>query len=392
MQPPSNENDKSDDHERVEQKGVYEMLWDCRYCGTKQLLGKTHRFCPGCGAPQDANARYFPSEDQKIAVHDHVYVGVDKICSGCQSPNAGNAEFCGQCGAPLTDAARAKLQSAPQPIPAKSSQSPKPVPIVNPPERPKPVHSLKNDSKSDTGSSNRYKTPFIVVIITAIIGSVIAFFWTKDATLVLTAHHWERDITAIIGGAIAFFWTKDATIVLTAHHWEREVKIENFAPRTKADWCNQLPKDAYGISRASKVRSHQQVADGETCSHRNVDQGDGTFRQEEVCKPKYRNEPVYDEHCTYTIDRWEYLRSVTAKNRDKNPVWPSFQLANQEREGQRLATYFLSFKDQQAEKEFECAVAESLWQTAEHQSQWKIEMAALTGEEQCDTLQPLSNP
>lgn len=352
MQPPLNEN--QGDNERIEQKGVYEMLWDCCYCGTKQLLGKTHRFCPSCGAPQDANARYFPSEDQKIAVHDHVYVGVDKICSGCQSPNAGNAEFCGQCGAPLTDAARAKLQS---------SQPSKPVPTINQPEIPKWVNSLNNNPKSDSPSSNRYKTPLIVVII-----------------------------TAIIGGVIAFFWTKDATIVLTAHRWEREIKIENFAPRTKADWCNQLPKDSHHISRTSKVRSHKQVADGEECSSRNVDQGDGTFRQEQVCKPKYRNEPVYDEYCTYTVDRWEYLRSIIAKNHDKNPIWPSLQLANQEREGQRLATYYLSFRDQQAEKEFECAVAESLWQTAKHQSQWKIEMAALTGQEQCDTLQLLSNP
>jgi len=55
------------------------MLWDCEFCGTKKLLGKTHRFCPNCGAQQDPKARYFPSDEEKVAVKDHVYVGVDKI-------------------------------------------------------------------------------------------------------------------------------------------------------------------------------------------------------------------------------------------------------------------------------------------------------------------------
>ena len=29
---------------------VYEMLWDCAFCGTQKLLGLQHRHCPSCGA------------------------------------------------------------------------------------------------------------------------------------------------------------------------------------------------------------------------------------------------------------------------------------------------------------------------------------------------------
>ena len=54
---------------------AYEMFWDCPYCGTAELLGKTHRHCPACGAAQDAEARYFPPEDRKVAVEDHVRAG-----------------------------------------------------------------------------------------------------------------------------------------------------------------------------------------------------------------------------------------------------------------------------------------------------------------------------
>ena len=41
-------------------QGVFEMLWDCASCDTKNLLGKTNRFCPVCGAPQDPKRRRFP--------------------------------------------------------------------------------------------------------------------------------------------------------------------------------------------------------------------------------------------------------------------------------------------------------------------------------------------
>jgi len=38
----------------TESEKTYEMLWDCRYCGTKKLLGKTHRHCLECGGAKDA--------------------------------------------------------------------------------------------------------------------------------------------------------------------------------------------------------------------------------------------------------------------------------------------------------------------------------------------------
>src|SRR5215813_11562089 len=87
---------------------VYEMQWDCRFCGTKKLLGKTHRFCPNCGGQQDPTWRYFPSDAEKVAVQDHVYVGADRICPACKTLNSANAEFCGNCGSPMTKAAEAK--------------------------------------------------------------------------------------------------------------------------------------------------------------------------------------------------------------------------------------------------------------------------------------------
>src|SRR5262249_25412891 len=59
--------------------GVFEMFWDCEFCDTKALLGKTNRHCPSCGAPQDAKRRYFPPEGQEVAANT-TYDGADLTC------------------------------------------------------------------------------------------------------------------------------------------------------------------------------------------------------------------------------------------------------------------------------------------------------------------------
>src|SRR5688572_20468405 len=105
---PQNPDNKYD---RVEEEGTYQMLWDCKYCATKKLLGVTHKFCASCGAAQDANARYVPSDEEAIAVEDHEYTGADKKCGNCQTPNAAKAEFCTQCGSPMKDAKTVALRS-----------------------------------------------------------------------------------------------------------------------------------------------------------------------------------------------------------------------------------------------------------------------------------------
>ena len=79
--------------------GTYQMLWDCAYCGAAKLLALDHRHCPSCGGAQDPERRYFPSDEDKVAVEDHQFVGGDWQCAACESPNATGADFCVNCGA-----------------------------------------------------------------------------------------------------------------------------------------------------------------------------------------------------------------------------------------------------------------------------------------------------
>jgi hypothetical protein len=75
--------------------------------------------------------------------------------------------------------------------------------------------------------------------------------------------------------------------------------------------CSSMLGDAYNVSRRREQIDTRRVQDGETCIRQQVDQGDGTFREQQVCSPKYREEPVYGDICCYSIDRWQVERTVS---------------------------------------------------------------------------------
>lgn len=325
-----------EDGSRVFETGTYEMFWDCEFCGSDKLLGKTHRYCPTCGAPQNPEKRYFPAAGEEVAVADHRFVGADRVCENCDTPNAAGAEFCTSCGAGLDEAAEARRIS----------------------ETPPPAEEPEEAPKSRKG-------------LFATIGAGLA---------------------ALVGGFI--FWTEDVSVSVIDHRWEREIQIEAYGPQADSAWCDQMPADAYQVSRRQEIRDHRRVPDGETCSTRRVDQGDGTFRTEEVCETKYREEPIYDDRCSYTVDRWAYARSATAQGNDLNPQWPALSLQGQgrechgcEREGSRSSRYILALQGE--DETFNCTVSESLWQQAQPNSRWTMEVGAMMGEARCGSLAPL---
>ena len=280
---------------------IYEMLWDCPYCGSIKLLGKTHRHCPVCGAAQDPATRYFPPEEEKVAVQDHVYFGADLNCTSCQAPNSARAAFCVECGSPLEGASQVAL-------------------VADPSEAPGVPHEGGAKKKSKKGA-----------VIAIVVSSVVALLVATVLVLV--------------------FWTETVAIAVAGHTWQREIQIEDFASRSKSEWCNQMPTDAREVTRKQEVRSYKQVPDGQDCRTVSKDRGDGTFTQQQKCTTKYRKEPVYDQKCHFTVDRWEYARSVTAQGRSLAdvPIWPTVQLKKTgqgigaERQGKQVEKYTVHF-------------------------------------------------
>lgn len=346
---------------------TYEMLWDCRFCGSKKLLGKTHRFCPNCGAAQDPSWRYFPSDAEKVAVEDHVYVGADKLCPSCSAVNAASANNCGQCGSPLDAAKAAQVQQTRMQAAGIAFQT----------------EDVEARIRAQRDADAGVKLP-----TTPAPKPARRLQWWQIALPVI-------GVLLCIGALVVAFWTRETTVVVTGHNWSREIRIEDYQSRVESAWDESVPADAYNMTCRREQRGSRQVPDGQDCSVRQVDQGDGTFRQETVCETRYRDEPIYDQRCTYSVDRWGYARSALAQgdSLDDRPYWPDVNLRctgqriGCEREGQRIETYNLLLRGDGGAT-YTCGASFDIWSAARIESAFTLQVGAVLGDARCDTLQP----
>ena len=339
--------------------GTYEMLWDCRNCGTPKLLGLSHRRCPNCGGAQDPTWRYFPSDEDKVLAQDHKYAGADRICPACDTPMGAAAAFCVNCGRAL-DGAKAVARRADQERGEGESFTGETI----------------DDAKRERAGA---KAP--------------------PASEPEPPSPWRRRL--IIGGAVmlavvlvAIFWKRSAALEVRGHSWKREIKIERFAARSDSAWCDDMPSDAYHVSRHREQRSTRDVPDGEECSVQRKDQGNGTYRDERECHTKYRSEPVYDVRCSYTIDRWQAERSEVAQgiNLHPEPQWPEVHLGQTgqcfgcEREGNHIGTYTVELSDPAKKKQHACKFEQDKWSSFAVGSHWQGRVRTLTGGLDCASL------
>ena len=340
---------------------VYEMLWDCRHCGAKKLLGKTHRCCPNCGSPQDVGARYFPSDDEKVAVKDHVYYGADRICRYCQNGNGRNSKHCGTCGGPLDEGSDVQRRSD-------------------------QVHAIGAYSGENADAARREfsgvakpsppapKKRSWGLILGGIAGCLVLSFLTLIVVMVV--------------------WTKPAGLEVAGHEWKREIDVERFGPVEETDWCDSVPSGAVVKGRSRAVRSHEQIQKGEKCSNRKTDNGDGTFSESRECEPVYEDKPVYDSECRYTINKWSKQRTLTAAGAAlaDEPKWPEVALAQKgdclgcEREGKRNQSYTVRFVEPKTKEQSSCTFEQGKWQTFKPGSKWIGEVGVIGGILNCSSL------
>lgn len=313
---------------------TYEMMWDCDYCGTKKLLGKTHRFCAECGAPQNPDKRYFPPENEQVAVEDHQFVGADIHCPSCREPQSAAVKHCANCGGPLQGGKTAAVQAEQ---------------VVGPDGRvqvPPPAGAQPKKSKAGC----------IIAVIVGLVLCVIAFI------------------------VVNRFWTKEAVLEVTKLSWKREIKIETYDNVKESGPCKDAPKDA----DITKRRKAEKV-----CKTRKIDQGDGTFKTKEEC-----TEPV--EQCDYTVTKWKVTSSVKEEGGvGDDPTWPKTKVGKKKgkarvgdkAEGDRIESYFVFLKDAKSGEEHDCVYSsESKWKDFDKGSKWKGETGMLGGDLKCDKL------
>ena len=259
---------------REEELGTYEMLWDCGACGTKKLLGVTHRHCPSCGSPQEAAKRYFPSDEEKVAVADHPFTGVDRVCAACQTPSALAALHCPSCGAPLTEGKEAAQRHAERVAEGGAFGESRGEAAAEA----RAIASPASPSAKGGGAGK------VVAVLAVLVLAVMFFLRKKPAELTIVAHHWRL---------------------------ERPVEVHELVERSA--WRDEVPMGVPGVVCHEEARSTKRVPDGETCERVRKDLGNGAFKEVRECAPKYREEAVMGERCTYRAPAWRVARTDRAE-------------------------------------------------------------------------------
>jgi hypothetical protein len=322
---------------------TYEMMWDCEYCGTKKLLGKTHRFCAECGAPQNPEKRYFPPDDEKVAVEDHQFVGADVHCPACQEPQSAAVKHCANCGSPL-QGGKAAARQADQVVGPDGQ-------LQQPPQAAQPGAAPEKKSS---------KAGCIIGVIAVVIVGVIAFF------------------------VVNRFWTKEASLEVTKLSWRREIKIETYDTHKESGPCKDMPKGA-DLIKKSKPK--------EVCKTRKIDQGDGTFKEKKECKTP-------PAKCDYEVAKWKVTKTLKEEgDADEEPKWPKSSYkknksknakVGDKAEGDRVESYIVQLKDTKSGDEHDCVFSsKSKWKKFEKGSKWKGETGMLTDDLKCDKLKKM---
>lgn len=278
----------------------FEMLWDCEFCGAEKLLGITHRHCPNCGAAQNPAARYFPKPGEEIALEDHRFVGVDVICPACDTPNSASAKFCGNCGADMETGEKVSVREARMVTAGLGENKRDLVKDKFEAEQARIQAEAQAHKASFLGRNRRKLIGGSVITSLGLVGAFIFGF---------------------------FFMRIHENVTIASHSWERGYQIQEYQRVRDTGDCSSVPSGADIISRRSETR---RVQDGETChqecEQRQVDQGDGSGRVEnvcrDVCEPRYVNRDV--QVCTYEVNRWVNIDADWAKVSGNNlsPTWP----------------------------------------------------------------------
>jgi len=347
---------------------VYEMLWDCKYCGRKKLLGITHRFCAGCGAPQDPSARYFPPDNEKVAVHNHPYVGADVTCPACRQPMSRAATCCTNCGSPLdkgVDVARRADVVIPPP-----GAAPHGPPFAG---APAPGAASFQGAPQPGGAPATAPKKSSSAWIFALVGGVL--FVMVSVLLV------------------AVFWKREGVFEVMGHSWERNLAIERREAVKKSMWCDDVPSDARVLGRRKEQNGTKKEPDGQECGMRKKDLGNGSYKEVKECKPKYKDVPVMEDKCDIEVLEWRKALTLTEKGSSlaETPRWPQVRVSGGtcvgcEREGARTERYTVNFIDKKSGRLASCDVPEARWSRFKQGSKWKGSVRVMTSGLDCDAL------
>lgn len=335
----------------------YLKKWICPNDG-KHNLGCEFE-CPSCNGPRTKDVKWYVPDPLIEATDEqwkYMGKGPNWFCNycGCENPEY-NKTNCLHCGGPIGKAKTVKkVRGVPLSEYARDGDSAKSsetfevdhgdagwnipdeqdgVKYTNKPKSQsrksqKISYSQHNNTEPEQVESLLTQIPWLQLggaATLAVIVAVVAYFiW-----------YWNFDTT-----------TQTATV--SGWYWEQRVDEYHYQTLSKTDWASEMPADAYNESCTNMLReANKQVPDGyedvpvnTTCTVQKpvacdpVDDGNGgitipsgcTEPDQEPCtkterKPKYKYIDVYEDKCTYNVDRWVFIQSFPTSGYDHSPYY-----------------------------------------------------------------------
>lgn len=359
---------------------IHEGSWDCLFCGTEGNLGSLEN-CPNCGKRRPLDVVFYLPEDARI-VTDPAEIarsqsGPDWQCAHCGGLNANTRTNCQSCGAPKARSTKGKTVEDWRPTNqvVRAGQR-RPRKSTAPQMAFRPSHyQSKSSLDSSRSSSSRQSSSQSTA------GSVKLILLGLLAVLILAGSG--------LGIYYGFIKTTDISANVSGFSWQRQIEVEAYGPVQESGWTT--PSDAYNISSTSQIHHYDKVYSHTETKTRQVpysisDQesyscsrslGNGYFetttcyrtvsrtayRSETYSEQVYKDVPVYQPYYHYTVDKWHYSHTVTAKGSDHQPSWPEVKLEVQQRQGQRHQKYRVYFVAQADQKEYSKEVDLQEWQS-----------------------------
>ncbi len=238
-------------------------------------------------------------------------------CHVCGAANAGTAQQCAKCGAPLKRRSDATRAGAPSPLPA-------------------PHHG----------------------------GVALWWLWALGAVILI----------AIGVFAWMAFRSESYTAVVEAARWERTVEVLAFQPVEERAWKDELPAEAEVLEcRDELVRTSDEPVDGarEVCgTPYAVDTGTGYANVMQDCEYQ-----VFAPKCSYQTMQWVLFDTAVTSGEGFSPIWPQPAPEPDRKLGERSERYMCDILVDN--KQYSFALEPENYALCLPQSRWRVQVNGL---------------
>ena len=296
--------------------GFVPLIWECPFCKT-QNPGPI-KSCTSCGAPQPDDVEFLQVDEEKFNfIKDEALIrmakaGPDIHCPYCGTRNPGTAKLCSKCGGDLSLGGKTRATGQRVRTTAETTANEQ-VPASTAPSKP----PAAGTTSTSAPSKNR------------------TFLFAAIAILVVVA--------CLVAVYILFIKSETVTATVTGVDWQRSIVVEAYRESSAKDWWDQIPADAEILSCSEAYRytsDEPEVNSTEVCGEPYVeDTGTGVGEVIQDCTYE-----VYDQYCEYTVMAWQIVRTETESGTDLAPIWPTVNLAADERTSTETETYRITFE------------------------------------------------